>query len=149
MEIQPSFYALSLFEAINWDYAHASHSTHGHPLAPLRHQLAAKGLPSAKGLAEMRHGRSVRYAGIIICRQRPSTASGVTFMTMEDESGFVNLVVFPKVWERYGRMARTEAFIGVSGKLQKQHGVTHLIAERFWKPDLDWRPNHSSSRDFR
>lgn len=148
-ETQPSFYALSLFETINWDYAHASHSAHGHPLAPLRHQLAAKGLPTARAVAGMRNNRRLRYAGLAICRQRPGTANGVTFMTMEDETGFVNLVIWPKVFERYARMIKTESFLGVDGKLQVQHGVAHLIVERFWVPDLPMRPARPSSHDFR
>jgi error-prone DNA polymerase len=147
--VKPSFYPLSLFEAINWDYAHASHSTRGHPLGPLRPLLAARGLPDAKGLTGMRDRRRVRYAGLVICRQRPSTASGVTFMTMEDESGFVNLVVWPAVYERYKRLIETEAFVGVDGRLQVQEGVVHLIAERFWRPDVGAHPRSGPSHDFR
>lgn len=148
-ELKPSFYALSLFETINWDVRHASHSVHGHPLGPIRHLLAAKGLPTASAIATMRHGRRVRYAGVVICRQRPSTASGVTFMTMEDETGFVNLVVWPAVFERYARLAKTEAFLGVDARLQVHQGVVHLIVERLWKPDIVFSPGTGGSRDFR
>jgi error-prone DNA polymerase len=146
-EPTPGFFALSLFETINWDLRHSDHSVHGHPLGPIRHLLAAKGLPTARALNAMRHGRRVRYAGVVICRQRPSTASGVTFMTLEDETGFVNLVVWPKVFEKYSLIGKTEAFLGVDGKLQVHQGVTHLIVERLWKPGIE-APVRPQSRDF-
>ncbi|MNX38121.1 Error-prone DNA polymerase [compost metagenome] len=148
LESVPVFRPLSLFETITWDHQRAAHSAHGHPLAALRPLLQARGLPDARTIAMLEDGRWVRYAGLIICRQRPGTASGVTFMTMEDESGFVNLVVWPTVWERHVRLAKTEAFLGVDGKLQIQQGVTHVIVESFWKPDLELKPLHGGSRDF-
>ncbi|MNK65880.1 Error-prone DNA polymerase [compost metagenome] len=148
LESVPVFRPLSLFETITWDHQRAAHSAHGHPLAALRGLLEARGLPDARAIAMLEDGRWVRYAGLIICRQRPGTASGVTFMTMEDESGFVNLVVWPTVWERHVRLAKTEAFLGVDGKLQIQQGVTHVIVESFWKPDLELKPLHGGSRDF-
>jgi error-prone DNA polymerase len=148
VEDQPLFRTLTLFEAINWDYDQAGHSARGHPLGPLRPLLKAKGLPDAAGLSHLKHGQRVRYAGLVICRQRPGTAAGVVFMTMEDESGFVNLVVWPKVFEQYVRVIKTEAFLGVSGKLQIQEGVIHLIAERFWKPEWGLTPSNAGSHDF-
>ena len=68
---------------------------------------------------------------------------------MEDESGFVNLVVWPAVYERYKRLIKTEAFVGVDGRLQVQQGVVHLIAERFWRPDIGAHPRSGPSHDFR
>lgn len=148
-ERRPSFVPLSLFEAISWDYRHAGASSRGHPLGPLREALAARGLPDARTLSAMEDGRPVRYAGLVICRQRPGTASGVSFMTMEDETGFVNLVIWPKVFERFARLVKTEAFLGVTGELQVQEGIVHLVAARFWKPDVGPRPESAGSRDFR
>ena len=97
----------------------------------------------------MRPGRRVRYAGLVICRQRPGTAKGVTFMTLEDESGFVNLVLWPDVFARHELLAKTEAFLGVSGKLQVQDGVTHLVAAKLWRPELGASPAAPPSHDFR
>ncbi|MBC7541646.1 MAG: error-prone DNA polymerase, partial [Candidatus Sericytochromatia bacterium] len=134
IERLPAFMPLTLFETINWDYTRAGHSTHGHPLTPLREQLTAQGLPDARTLSAMPDGRWVRYAGMVICRQRPSTAAGVTFMTMEDETGFVNLVVWQQVFDLYRIIAKTEPLLGVSGKLQAKDGVVHLVAERLWRP---------------
>ena len=84
----------TLGETIAWDYRTSAHSPRGHPLAALRAQLGARGLPDARTVSAMRDGRKTRYAGLVICRQRPGTAGGVVFMTLEDETGFVNLVVW-------------------------------------------------------
>jgi error-prone DNA polymerase len=148
IEVNPSFVPLTLFETISWDYQRASHSSRGHPLEPLRPQLAERGLPDARTVASMADGRWVRYAGLVICRQRPGTASGVVFMTMEDETGFVNLVLWPKVYECFSLIAKTEAFLGVSGRLQVKEGVVHLIAQRLWKPAGFTQPQTAGSRDF-
>ena len=144
----PAFRALTLFETINWDYQRVGASPRGHPLEPLRPQLTAMGLPDARTLSRLPHGKRVRYAGVVICRQRPGTASGVTFMTLEDETGFVNLVIWAQVWEKFKVVGKTEALLGVSGRLQAQHGVVHLIADRLWKPELGTSLSTAGSRDF-
>ena len=109
-ETDVSFPELDAFETIAWDYDASSHSTHGHPLAPLREVLKAQKLPDAKTVAGMRNGRRVRFAGLVICRQRPGTASGVTFMTLEDETGFVNLVRLAQEVSRVRRPCQDDAF---------------------------------------
>jgi error-prone DNA polymerase len=147
-EVQPAFPALDVLETINWDYRAARHSPRGHPLAPLRETLRARRLPSAEEVNGMGDGRPVRYAGMVICRQRPGTASGVVFMTLEDETGFVNLVVWSKVFDRFAVTIKTSAFLGVSGKLQSQDGVVHLIADAFWTPRIEARPESGGSHDF-
>ena len=147
-EATPAFDSLSAFETIGWDYAANGHSTAGHPLAPLRGQLAAQQLPEACTVAAMRDGREVRYAGLVICRQRPATASGVTFMTLEDETGFVNLVVWKRVFERYAVLAKTANFLGVTGKLQATDGVVHIVADTLWMPRFEANPASAGSRDF-
>ncbi len=147
-EVAPGFRPLTRMEEVAWDFRATGHSTRDHPLGPLRAQLARLGLPDARGLSAMPHGRHVRYAGLVICRQRPGTAKGVTFMTLEDETGFVNLVVWPDVFERHETLVKTESFLGVSGKLQVQDGVSHLVAARLWRPDLS-APPAPPSHDFR
>jgi error-prone DNA polymerase len=85
----------------------------------------------------------------VITKQRPGTASGVMFMTVEDESGFMNLVVWPQVFERFSVMIKTVHFLGVSGRVQAKDGVVHVIAQSFWIPRLDKTPIKTRSRDFR
>ena len=147
-EPRPDFEPLSEFQTIDWDYRFSAHSTRGHPLAPLREALAAQKLPDARTVAGMPDGREVRYAGLVICRQRPGTASGVTFMTLEDETGFVNVVIWKQVFDDYAVLARTASFLGVSGKLQVESDVVHLVADALWAPEIPTRPPTVGSRDF-
>lgn len=147
-ETPPAFGPLSLLEAIRWDYEATDHSTRGHPLEPLRPWLTQQGLPDARQVAAMRDGARVRYAGLVICRQAPERAGGVRFLTLEDETGFVNVVAWRDVFNRYRMLATTASFLGVTGRLQAEDGVVHLIAERFWSPSRA-RPAPIRSRDFR
>jgi error-prone DNA polymerase len=147
-EPETLFPDLSAFEDIAWDYTYTNHSARGHPLAPLRQDLAAQHLPDAATLRTYTDKKRVRYAGLVICRQRPGTAKGVIFMTLEDETGFVNLVLWENIFRKYETIAKTQSFLGVTGKLQVQSGVTHLVAEQLWAPDLATHPNNVQSRDF-
>ena len=147
-EPQPDFEPLGEFETIAWDYQFSAHSTRGHPLAPLRDALTSRKLPDARTVATMSDGRRVRYAGIVICRQRPATASSVTFMTLEDETGFVNVVVWKRVFDEHAVLARTASFLGVTGKLQSESGVVHIVADALWTPEIAVRPPTAGSRDF-
>jgi len=147
-EASPAFTPLGAAEEIAWDYRRTDHSPRGHPLAPLRKALKAQGLLDARTITSMRHGSRVRYAGLVICRQRPGTAGGVTFMTLEDETGFVNIVLWPKVFARYATLAKTATFLGVTGILQADQGIVHLIAERLWQPQLQHDLATAPSRDF-
>ena len=144
----PQFPPLSGLETIVWDHQASSHSSRGHLLKPLRSALAARGLPNARQLNRMPDSRRVRYAGMVICRQRPGTAKGVIFMTLEDETGFVNLVIWERTFKRYSMLAKTLSCMGVTGKLQVGEGVTHLVVEKIWKPKLDNGTIHVKSRDF-
>jgi error-prone DNA polymerase len=123
-------------------------SAQGHPLEPLRATMRAKRLPDAGEVRAMPDGRRTHYAGLVICRQRPGTASGVVFLTLEDEAGFINVVVWAKVYEQFRVLVKTASFLGVTGRLQVQDGVTHLIAEAFWRPKIDTGPVEVGSRDF-
>lgn len=145
---RPQFEDLTAFETIAWDYQTSFHSSRGHPLATIRGRLTERGLPSAEELWKKKDRAYVHYAGMVICRQRPSTASGIVFMTLEDETGFVNLVVFPNVYEQYRTLAKTQIFIGVTGRIQNQDGVVHLLAEHLWVPNVGFRPEAAGSRDF-
>jgi len=145
----PAFAPLDSFETVAWDHTSSGHSVRAHALAPLRSLLQRRGLPDARGVAAMGDGRRVRYAGLVICRQRPGTAAGITFMTLEDESGFVNLVVLPQVFERHRVLLRTRSFLGVVGRVQQRDGVVHVLAGEFFEPKLGRAPIEPTSRDFR
>jgi error-prone DNA polymerase len=145
----PVFDSLGSFEIVGWDYISSGHSVRGHPLSSLRPQLDEMGLLSARAVRSMKDGSRIRYGGMVICRQHPSTAGGVTFMTLEDETGFVNLVVWRDVFKKFEVIAKTAPFLGISGKIQAKEGVVHLIAEKFWVPRLNLTPETAGSRDFR
>ena len=144
----PELAPLTDTEKSAWDYRASGHSTRAHPLAHLRKRLAYHGLPDAAKVTRMPNGRRARYAGIVICRQRPGTAGGVTFMTLEDETGFVNLVIWKPVYERFRLIIKTASFLGVTGRIQAKDGVTHMVAESLWVPRLGEDPEHGRSRDF-
>jgi error-prone DNA polymerase len=103
-------------------------------MARLREGLRERGVPDARTLNQMRTHRKVTYVGMVICRQRPGTASGVTFMTLEDETGLVNLVVWRPVWEHHETVAKTAVLLEIEGRIQHEEGVVHLIAERLREP---------------
>jgi error-prone DNA polymerase len=79
---------LSAFQTVLWDYRTQGHSARSHPLAAVREELRGLGLPTAREVVAAPNGRRMQYAGLVICRQQPGTAKGVTFLTLEDETGF-------------------------------------------------------------
>jgi error-prone DNA polymerase len=145
---QASFAKLSQLDTIFWDYATSDHSTIAHPLSPLREELRSRGWPDARSIGRGRDGSRVDYVGIVICRQQPGTAAGVVFMTLEDETGFVNLVVWQQVFQQYAHVIKTTSLLGITGRLQVQEGIVHLIAERVWTPVLSRPVAAVESRDF-
>jgi error-prone DNA polymerase len=148
-ETDPKLESLDWLEEVDWDFRTTRHSTRGHPLAPLRLELSALGLPDARTLNAKPPNSRVQYAGMVINRQRPKTAGGVVFMTLEDETGFVNLVFWAQVFEEYSLLARTLSLMGVRGRLQSENGVQHLVVEQVFEPGLaEPFRRRQKSRDF-
>jgi len=144
----PLFAPLSPHAEVVWDYRRTQHSPRGHPLQHVRDELRRRRLPTAAEIARMADGRQVRYAGLVICRQRPGTAKGVTFFTLEDETGFVNLVLWRDVYERQRLLAKTAVLLGASGRIQAQEGVVHVVVQDLWEIDLCDTVAAVGSRDF-
>jgi error-prone DNA polymerase len=117
-------------ERIVADYASIGLTLGRHPMALLRERLRSKRLLSASDLGCVANGRPVRTAGIVLMRQRPQTASGVTFLTLEDESGQVNVIVWESVGREQHRALIESRLLEVHGELQRQDEVMHLIARR-------------------
>jgi len=112
------------------DYA-GTHLTIGpHPMAMRRGELAMRGVLRASDLAAARNGRRIRVAGTVITRQRPGTAKGFVFLTLEDETGIANIIVRPDLFDRERFTILQESFLLVDGILQTQDGVTSIKAER-------------------
>jgi error-prone DNA polymerase len=131
IEQLPSLAAPTEAEDITADYDSLGFTLGRHPLALLRQILSSQGFSSAENLNRLRHGRQVRTAGLVTCRQRPGTASGVVFVTLEDESGCVNVVVWNDLVERYRKELLGARLLGVEGRVESSDGVVHLIARRF------------------
>ena len=110
------------------DFARTGTSVAAHPMALSRGHLPIYTLGSA-GLGNERHGAHVSVAGVVICRQRPQTASGVTFVTLEDEDGFINLVVWKPVAERFDRILKGAKALIASGRVERDAAVIYVIVE--------------------
>ena len=101
-----------------------------HPLALLRKRLQRMRLATASELKAMPNGKAARTAGIVTCRQRPGTAQGVIFVTLEDETGYTNVVVWNDLVERQRKELLGSRLLGVEGYMQNESGVVHLVARR-------------------
>jgi error-prone DNA polymerase len=117
-------------EEVFADYAATGFSLRGHPLSFHRAALRRRGVVTAAELADVPDGTSLRVAGLVLLRQRPGTAKGITFVTLEDETGTVNLVVHPRTWERYRRVTLQATAWLVHGRLEAREGVQHVMVRR-------------------
>jgi error-prone DNA polymerase len=117
-------------ERLMADYAGTSLTIGPHPLALRRAELALRGVLRASDLPHRRHGRRVRVAGAVITRQRPGTAKGFVFLTLEDETGIANIIVRPDLFTEQKRAIVGEPYLLVEGTLQIQEGVTSIKADR-------------------
>ena len=147
-------------EQLVLDYGRVGLSLHDHPMRHLRPGLDARAPPPprsrrparvrrAEDLATMNDGAPVTVAGLVIGRQRPATASGVTFITLEDETGIMNLVVTLKVFGEHHLVARHAKMMLVSGRLERQGEVIHVLVRRMERLDLPGRRDlPARSRDF-
>ncbi len=127
-EAQPDLFPLTEGQDLVADYASFGLTLGRHPLALLRSRLQRDRLVTAEELSRLPHGRLVRAAGLVLNRQRPGTASGVTFLTLEDETGHVNVVVWRDLAERQRRALLGARLLAVYGTLERQGEVAHLIA---------------------
>ena len=116
-------------EEVVQDYRALSLSLKDHPVRFLRAQLAARGILANEALPRLAHGRRVTVAGLVLVRQRPGSASGVIFMTLEDEGAVANLVVWPNVFERFRPIVLGARLVAATGRVQNQDGVIHVVVE--------------------
>jgi error-prone DNA polymerase len=117
-------------EDIVADYASLGLTLGRHPVALLRERLARQRMSSAAELKSLPHGRIARVTGLVTGRQRPGTASGVTFVTLEDETGMVNVIVWRDLAERQRKELLRASLLTVYGTLEREGEVVHLIAGR-------------------
>jgi error-prone DNA polymerase len=129
------------------DYAGMGLTAGRHPMALRRDELAMRGILRATDLPSARQGRRVRVAGMVITRQRPGTAKGFVFLTLEDETGIANIIVRPDLYSEQRAVIVGEPYLLVEGTLQIQEGVTSVKAERLH--GLGGRAPEIDSHDFR
>jgi error-prone DNA polymerase len=121
---------MSLGEHVVEDYRHLSLSLKAHPVALLRHRLTEQSILRTEELAHLPSGRCVSTAGLVLVRQRPGSASGVIFLALEDETGIANAIVWPKIFEMLRPIVIAARFIAISGRLQSESGVIHVVVDR-------------------
>ena len=116
-------------EVIN-DYRFLHLSLRAHPAQFLRPDLNARGIRQNETLRRAVSGTRVRISGLVTCRQRPGSANGVVFMTIEDESAVANVIVWPKVFERFRPVILSARYVAITGRVQEESGVIHVVAEQ-------------------
>ncbi|MFO8010654.1 MAG: error-prone DNA polymerase [Dehalococcoidia bacterium] len=117
-------------EEMKYDYQIQGLSPIYHPVRALGEKLSKNGFLSSAELADVPEGERVRCGGYVITRQRPATAKGFSFLTLEDEEGMINVILRPDIFEKYRQVFRLEMLVGVEGTVQKRDGITNIIAQR-------------------
>jgi error-prone DNA polymerase len=120
----------SAWEELRADYAILDLSPKHHPLGLLRQHLGPD-IRDSKTIEEVPDGADVRIAGMVVCRQRPGTAKGVTFLLLEDEHGLLNVVVYPRTYDAHRNLVRREPFLVVDGRVQRRHGTINIVGQGF------------------
>jgi error-prone DNA polymerase len=146
--IQASLPAMPLGQEVMTDYATTTLSLKRHPVALVRAQLKSLKIVCAREVAGSAAGRWVKVAGLVLIRQRPGTASGIVFETLEDETGVVNLIVRPDVFERYHSAARHAGLLQCDGYVERQGQVVHVMAKRLFDLSHLLSGYQFASRDF-
>jgi error-prone DNA polymerase len=135
-------------EDIVADYASLGLTLGRHPLALLRNHLRQRRVLESHEVQKLRHGTVARTAGLVTCRQRPDTASGVIFVTLEDETGNVNVVVWRHLSERQKAELLGARLLGVQGVIERDGDVVHLVARRLLDYSMLLGPLAAPARDF-
>ena len=139
---------MSAAEEVLADYRTTGLSLKAHPLEFLRPGLERLGVATAGQLKSLPNGGPVRVAGIVLVRQRPGTAKGITFVTLEDETGTANLIIRPDIWRRWRQAALGATVLLAHGRLQRQGRVIHVLATKLENLSDRLKDLGSQSRDF-
>jgi error-prone DNA polymerase len=139
---------MSAAEEVLADYRTAGFSLRAHPLKFLRARLDRRRIARAEQLKILPDGGPVRVAGIVLVRQRPGTAKGITFVTLEDETGQANLIIRPDVWNRFRQAAHGATLLMAQGRLQRQNDVIHVLVTRLENLSDQLAELGPQSRDF-
>ncbi len=141
--------ALTLGEQVVDDYGSFSMSLRSHPMTLLRPRFSERGVSPTEVLKTSQNDDEFVLAGLVLVRQRPGTASGVVFVTIEDEHGIANLVVWPRVFEAHRRIVMGSRLLGVRGRVQREGLVIHVVAEELWNWSAELDSIAEIDEDFR
>jgi error-prone DNA polymerase len=139
---------MDLVDEMRADYEVTGLTVGPHPMALVRELMERKQILGFKEIQTTPHGARVRTGGMVVTRQRPGTASGVVFITLEDEDGHINLVVFSHVYDRYRELARDGTMLIAEGKLERTGKVINVVVDRFERLDDAPEPGVPVSRNF-
>jgi error-prone DNA polymerase len=139
---------MSVGQEVMTDYITTGLSLKRHPVSLVRDELKRRKIMTAAEMNAMPHGAWVSVSGLVLIRQRPGTASGIVFETLEDETGIVNLIIRPNVYEKYRAAARHGTFVRADGRVERQGQVVHLMARRITDLSELLAGYEFSSRDF-
>jgi error-prone DNA polymerase len=145
----PTLAELPLYKQVLADYQAVGLSLTAHPVGLVRSELDALDVVAATGLESIPDNARVAVAGLVLVRQQPGTANGITFVTLEDETGIVNLIVRPNIWQRFRSVARQAIALYAQGRLQRSQGVTHVLVAKLADLSKLLPELGSTSRDFR
>jgi error-prone DNA polymerase len=148
-EVPASLPKMSPLSEVLSDYGHAGLTLRDHPISFLRKMLDDRHVRAAAKLGALASGKWVKVAGVVLLRQRPGTAKGITFVTLEDETGVVNLIIRQEVWERYRRAARAAVVMLAHGRLQREGDIIHVLVARIEDISDHIGTMAVHSRDFR
>ena len=148
-EADPELPQMTPQQDVIQDYSTKGLTLKQHPVSFLRPQLKQLRVLPAEELDLHSSDRRVRVAGLVLMRQRPQTAAGVTFVTLEDETGIANLVIYPSVWLKFRRTARFASVLMASGRLQREGDIIHVVCDRLDDVSEMLRNLPGRSRDFR
>ena len=148
-DVPPTLPKMSTLGEVLADYGNAGVTLRQHPMSFLRTALNDRNVRTSANLETLENGVALKVAGIVLLRQRPGTAKGITFVTLEDETGIINLIVRQNVWERHRRAARAAVIMLAHGRLQRQGDIIHVLVSRIEDVSSELGEVDVRSRDFR
>ena len=140
--------AATFLPQLTYYYRTTGLSLQAHPISFLREDLEAMEIVPAERLKAWPNGQAVSVGGIVLVRQRPSTAKGITFVTLEDETGTINLIIRPEVWRRYRPTALGATVLVAHGNLQREGRIIHVLTTRLENLSDRFASLENQSRNF-
>jgi error-prone DNA polymerase len=144
----PALPQLTPQQEVYADYRTNGLTLRRHPMSFFREELNKLKILTAADLINQRHGRGVKVAGLVLMRQRPGTAKGITFVTLEDETGIANLIIRLDIWQKYEQPAKRASALIAEGRLERQGEVIHILVRRLHDLQSLVKNLHHPSRDF-